>query len=161
VAPEDPALFRGRCFKRLRRARFRDLAIGTHRGRRSAFPPPHSMSSCCMNSCCVMTESECSNERPCCCGTIRRARKAHQSPLAGGEGLFCIFVFVYHVYNSSLGTLRGLSSSVSNFLFRPLQYGVELFFGLSGFFIVRTISRTPSVGHFAWDRFTRIYPFYG
>ena len=79
-------------------------------------------------------------------------------PMQGARGLFCIFVFVYHVYNSSLGTLPGLSSGVSNFLFRPLQYGVELFFGLSGFFIVRMISRTPSVGHFAWDRITRIYP---
>lgn len=88
----------------------------------------------------------------------REPAKRLNLPMQGARGLFCIFVFVYHVYNSSLGTLPGLSSGVSDFLFRPLQYGVELFFGLSGFFIVRTIRRTPSVAHFAWDRFTRIYP---
>jgi len=88
----------------------------------------------------------------------REPAKRINLPMQGARGLFCLFVFVYHVYNSSLGTLPGLSSGVSDFLFRPLQYGVELFFGLSGFFIVRTIRRTPSVAHFAWDRFTRIYP---
>lgn len=86
------------------------------------------------------------------------APKRINLPMQGARGLFCIFVFIYHVYNSSLGTLPGLSSGVSDFFFRPLQYGVELFFGLSGYFIVKTILRTPSVGHFAWDRFTRIYP---
>jgi peptidoglycan/LPS O-acetylase OafA/YrhL len=89
---------------------------------------------------------------------IRESGKRINLPMQGARGLFCIFVFVYHVYNSSLGTIPALSSGVSDFLFRPLQYGVELFFGLSGFFIVRTIRRTPSVAHFAWDRATRIYP---
>ncbi len=86
------------------------------------------------------------------------SQKRINLPLQGARGLFCIFVFVFHVYNSSLGTIPALSSGVSDFFLRPLQYGVELFFGLSGFFIVRTISRTPSVAHFAWDRATRIYP---
>lgn len=79
-------------------------------------------------------------------------------PLQGARGLFCLFVFVYHVYHSGLGTFPQFSSWASDFVFRPLQYGVELFFGLSGFFIVRTIRRSPSVLHFAWDRITRIYP---
>lgn len=40
------------------------------------------------------------------------------------------------------------------------RYGVEIFFGISGFVIFMTLSRTKSVGDFLVSRFARLFPAY-
>jgi peptidoglycan/LPS O-acetylase OafA/YrhL len=77
----------------------------------------------------------------------------------GARGLFAAMVFVYHVVNSGLPTFAFVAGSPFEFyLLRALKFGVELFFGVSGFVIVGALLRASSMPAFLWDRATRIYP---
>jgi peptidoglycan/LPS O-acetylase OafA/YrhL len=77
----------------------------------------------------------------------------------GARGLFSAAVFVYHVVNSGLPTFPGIAGSwFETYLLESLKFGVELFFGISGYVIVGALARAPSLRAFAWDRATRIYP---
>lgn len=76
----------------------------------------------------------------------------------GARGLFAAMVFVFHVANSGLPTFSPVASGLPYQAAMSLQFGVELFFGISGFVIVGAIARAPSVRAFLWDRATRIYP---
>ena len=74
----------------------------------------------------------------------------------GARGLFASSVLVFHVWNSGLpvwhvpGVLAGLLNS--------LQFGVELFFAISGFVIAGTMTRSRTPTRFIVNRATRIYP---
>jgi len=86
-------------------------------------------------------------------------RRAGFNPhIHGARGLFAVMVFVFHVANSGLPTFAILGRGVAYQAAMSLQFGVELFFGISGFVIVGAIARAPSVRAFLWDRATRIYP---
>jgi peptidoglycan/LPS O-acetylase OafA/YrhL len=77
----------------------------------------------------------------------------------GARGLFAAMVFVYHVVNSGLPTFAFVAGSPFElYLLRALKFGVELFFGVSGFVIIGALVRAPSIPAFLWDRVTRIYP---
>lgn len=77
----------------------------------------------------------------------------------GARGLFAMMVFVYHVVNSELATFAVVQNSAfETYFLRSFKFGVELFFGISGFVIVGALARAPSVRSFLWDRATRIYP---
>jgi peptidoglycan/LPS O-acetylase OafA/YrhL len=76
----------------------------------------------------------------------------------GARGLFSALVFAFHVANSGLATFYPADHWLAVYLFGSLKYGVELFFGISGFVIVGALARAPSLRAFAWDRATRIYP---
>ncbi len=68
-------------------------------------------------------------------------------------------IFVYHVVNSGLATFPVVQNSAfETYFLRSFKFGVELFFGISGFVIVGALARTPSLRSFLWDRATRIYP---
>ena len=69
-----------------------------------------------------------------------------------------MMVFVFHIVNSGLPGFVPVTSPVSQYLFLSFKFGVELFFGISGFVILGALARAPSLRSFAWDRATRIYP---
>ena len=76
----------------------------------------------------------------------------------GARGLFAALVFVFHVANSGLPTFAPWRTGPLFDATMSLQFGVELFFGISGFVIVGALGRAPSIRAFLWDRATRIYP---
>ncbi len=67
-------------------------------------------------------------------------------------------VFVFHVVNSGLPSFVPATAPVSLYVLSSFKFGVELFFGISGFVILGALARAPSLRSFAWDRATRIYP---
>jgi peptidoglycan/LPS O-acetylase OafA/YrhL len=90
---------------------------------------------------------------------IPAAKPTFNPAVHGARGLFAIMVFVYHVVNSDLATFAFVKNTVfETYFLRSFKFGVELFFGISGFVIVGALARAPSVRSFLWDRVTRIYP---
>lgn len=86
-------------------------------------------------------------------------RTAFNPTIHGARGLFAMMVFVYHVAHSGLATFPLVQGSAFDLYFlHSLQFGVELFFGISGYVIVGALARAPTLGAFLWDRATRIYP---
>jgi len=79
--------------------------------------------------------------------------------LNGYRGLCASVVFVYHLGSS--GILPWPSGSpvadATSYLWNSLAYGVEMFFMISGFVILGSLLRHPSVGGFLKDRFVRIF----
>jgi peptidoglycan/LPS O-acetylase OafA/YrhL len=75
----------------------------------------------------------------------------------GARGLFAFSVFVFHICNSGLPP-RFMSQGMPVLLGHSLQYGVELFFGISGFVILGACRRAQSTSLFLVERCTRIYP---
>jgi len=93
-------------------------------------------------------------------GTIAKAQKqsAFNPYVHGARGLFAMMVFVLHVTHSGAPTFAWASGLYAQTALMALQYGVELFFGISGIVIVGALARSPSLKAFAWDRATRILP---
>lgn len=85
-------------------------------------------------------------------------RGGFNAGIHGGRGLFAVMVFAYHIVNSGLGSSLPGDSWIDIYLLNALKFGVELFFGVSGFVIVGALARTSSMRSFLWDRATRIYP---
>jgi peptidoglycan/LPS O-acetylase OafA/YrhL len=79
----------------------------------------------------------------------------------GARGLFAFAVFVFHVVNSGLPTLPALQGGVVEAALRSTEYGVELFFCISGFVIAGTLRRAATPLSFLEDRAIRIYPVLG
>ena len=79
-------------------------------------------------------------------------------PVHGARGLFSIMVYLFHVINSGLSSLPLLQLPTSLFLLRGTEYGVELFFCISGFVICGTLRRASSPSAFLEDRVIRIFP---
>jgi exopolysaccharide production protein ExoZ len=73
----------------------------------------------------------------------------------GARGLFAFFVVVYHAANSGLPVWDMPEVAHQGFL--SLKYGVELFFAISGFVIIGTLSRARTAWQFLLNRATRIY----
>lgn len=76
----------------------------------------------------------------------------------GARGLLSMFVFVYHVIRSEVATFDFVQSGPFAAGLRTLEYGVDLFFCISGFVIIGSLRRSPSAGVFLIDRAVRIYP---
>ena len=76
----------------------------------------------------------------------------------GARGLFACAVFVFHVVSSGLPTFALLTTPVAAFLLGTTEYGVELFFCISGFVIAGTLRRAQGPGSFLADRAIRILP---
>lgn len=67
-------------------------------------------------------------------------------------------VFVFHVVNSGLDTFAPLSTPLGFFLTSAAEYGVELFFCISGYVIAGTLRRARNPLVFIEDRVIRIFP---
>lgn len=76
----------------------------------------------------------------------------------GARGLFALGVFLFHVVNSGFATFPALEAGPARFALGTLEYGVELFFCISGFVILGALRRAPGAGAFLRDRAIRIYP---
>ncbi len=86
------------------------------------------------------------------------ARTQFNKGVHGARGLFAFAVFMFHVANSGLGTFPLLATPVGDFIMRTPEYGVELFFCISGYVIAGTLRRARSPAAFLEDRAIRIYP---
>jgi peptidoglycan/LPS O-acetylase OafA/YrhL len=76
----------------------------------------------------------------------------------GARGLFAGAVFVFHVVNSGLASFALLATPAAAFVLGTTEYGVELFFCISGFVIAGTLRRAAGPGSFLADRAIRIVP---
>jgi peptidoglycan/LPS O-acetylase OafA/YrhL len=76
----------------------------------------------------------------------------------GARGLFAFAVYLFHIVNSGLATWPILEAPAALLFLRTAEYGVELFFGISGFVICGTLRRARSPAAFLEDRAIRIYP---
>ncbi len=85
-------------------------------------------------------------------------REVFNRTVHGGRGLFAGVVLLFHVVNSGLPTWPLLQAAPVEFVFRTTQYGVELFFCISGFVIIGTLKRARDPLAFMADRLIRIYP---
>jgi len=97
-------------------------------------------------------------------GQNATAAPSHTAParfntsVHGARGLFAFAVFMFHVTNSRLDTFPLLATPVGDFIMRTSEYGVELFFCISGYVIAGTLRRARSPAAFLEDRAIRIYP---
>ncbi len=89
---------------------------------------------------------------------IEPRREVFNRTVHGARGLFAGIVLIYHVVNSGLPTWPLLQFAPIEFAFRTTEYGVELFFCISGFVIVGTLRRAKNPLAFMTDRLIRIYP---
>lgn len=89
-----------------------------------------------------------------------RPRGGYNVAINGLRGLCVLMVFGYHVYNAGLLPKMGSSplALVTDFCLSSLRYGVEIFFMISGYVIVRSLRRHATVGAFLVDRVLRIFP---
>jgi peptidoglycan/LPS O-acetylase OafA/YrhL len=80
-------------------------------------------------------------------------------PLNGYRGLCAGLVFVHHL--GTAGVVPWPSGSAiadgATFLWRGLQYGVEMFFMISGFVILSSLVRHGNISRFLRDRVLRIF----
>lgn len=88
----------------------------------------------------------------------RVAKSGFNASVHGARGLFAMMVFVYHIVHSGLRGFIPGDAAVSVYFLESFKFGVELFFGISGFVIIGALARAPSIRSFLWDRATRIYP---
>lgn len=72
----------------------------------------------------------------------------------GLRGIAALAVVVYHYEGVAFGTPR------HDRLFKLGELGVELFFIISGFVILLSLEKGPSIRQFAVNRFMRLYPAY-
>jgi len=83
---------------------------------------------------------------------------AFNANVHGARGLLALSVFVFHVVNSGLPTLPALTGGFAEAALRTLEWGVELFFAVSGFVIIGTLRRAAGPLAFLRDRAIRIFP---
>jgi len=86
------------------------------------------------------------------------ARAGFNLPVHGARGLFAMFVVAFHVANSDVPGFAWMAAGPARLFARSLEYGVELFFAISGFVILGALRRAPGPGAFVLDRALRIYP---
>lgn len=90
--------------------------------------------------------------------TPARLRDGFNPTVHGARGLFASAIYVFHVINSGLATYPLLATPIAEFMLRTSEYGVELFFCISGFVIAGALRRARSMTSFLTDRMIRIFP---
>ncbi len=88
----------------------------------------------------------------------QKQRPQFNREVHGARGLFSSAIYVFHVVNSGLATYPLLAAWPAIFLLRTTEFGVELFFCISGFVIAGTLRRARGPGSFLADRMIRIFP---
>lgn len=90
-------------------------------------------------------------------GVDQRARE-HNPYVHGLRGLLSIFVYTYHIIRSDVATFDAIRAGPIKLAVHQLEWGVDLFFGISGFVILGALLRAPTPGQFLLERAIRIYP---
>ena len=78
--------------------------------------------------------------------------------LHGLRGALAFGLLLFHVANSGLQRPQGVVADGIDHLLRSFEFGVELFFCISGVVILQSFRSSPTLSDFAWNRITRIYP---
>lgn len=91
-------------------------------------------------------------------GATGQDRNDKNPYIQGARGLFCLFVYIYHIHHSGLRTFPILDLPIPMFILGSLEHGVELFFGISGLVILGSLLRKRRAGLFMWDRISRLFP---
>lgn len=78
--------------------------------------------------------------------------------IQGLRGALSIFLFFYHVVQSRLPTFEGQIAKNINHIFKSLEYGVEIFFGISGIVIFLAFKKSDGIWSFIKNRCLRIFP---
>lgn len=77
----------------------------------------------------------------------------------GLRGIAIILVFLYHAYSDQWASFTPYGASFDDiFLFRYGEYGVPLFFLISGFVIAMTLEKCQSFRQFMLRRWLRLFP---
>ena len=76
----------------------------------------------------------------------------------GARGLLALLVFFFHVASSGLPTFAILGHGPLHAALTALQFGVEIFFCISGYIVAGSLNKAGSVGMFLADRAVRILP---
>ncbi|MDB5887982.1 MAG: acyltransferase, partial [Rhodocyclales bacterium] len=87
-------------------------------------------------------------------------KKSEFNPAVNGFRGFCaLMVFVFHVFNAGIVPWPNGSPLADAFTYvvGSLRYGVELFFMISGYVIVGSLTRHANIAAFFRDRATRIF----
>ena len=85
-------------------------------------------------------------------------QKSNKNPyLHGARGIFSFSILIFHVLNSSIVPISGWNDA-SKLAALSLQFGVELFFGISGIVIIGAHGRARTTTQFILERCARIYP---
>lgn len=87
--------------------------------------------------------------------------KSFNATVHGARGLFALFIFIFHVTNSGYRTWPLLRLPAVDYLLRSTEFGVELFFCISGYVICGALRRARGPERFLQDRAIRIYPALG
>jgi peptidoglycan/LPS O-acetylase OafA/YrhL len=84
-------------------------------------------------------------------------RRPFNASLNGYRGLCALVVFGYHIANAEVIPTNAFGATLT-FALASLQYGVELFFMISGFVICGSLIRHATISAFLLDRAIRIFP---
>jgi peptidoglycan/LPS O-acetylase OafA/YrhL len=84
-------------------------------------------------------------------------RAAYNPYVHGLRGFAALCVFVFHIFSAKVLVLPAVLAGVEA-ASGALQYGVELFFMISGYVILGSLLRHDSLRTFFADRLLRIYP---
>src|SRR5690606_9931933 len=86
----------------------------------------------------------------------------YNKSINGLRGFAASAVVVFHIWTGAIdGGLRPSSvSEVINFALLTTQFGVDIFFMISGYLITQSLIRHDNVKSFLMDRVIRIYPAY-
>ena len=84
--------------------------------------------------------------------------KARLAELDALRGIAALLVMLFHYTVQAPKVVRGIETVPLPFAWG--EYGVQLFFAISGFVIIMTLERTRSSRDFTIARFTRLFPAY-
>ena len=80
----------------------------------------------------------------------------------GLRGMCVMLVFIYHVYNAGLypahSGVPAIVLRVGGYVLSSFRYGVEMFFMISGYVILKSLRRHETLSSFLLDRVFRIFP---
>ena len=76
----------------------------------------------------------------------------------GARGLFAAQILVFHILGADWPVYPAAWTGAGHLLMRVCEYGVELFFCISGYVMVQAMARANGTWHFLRDRAIRIVP---
>ena len=86
------------------------------------------------------------------------AQRGFNQPLHGARGLLALLVLLFHVAQSGVPGFAVLSAGIGQAVLSSLQFGVEIFFCISGYIVTGALRRAGTPARFLIDRAVRILP---
>lgn len=91
---------------------------------------------------------------------MNKSKASYNLSINGLRALCVLMVFVYHVENSGIVPPQSQDAMIDALrgALHSLRYGVEVFFMISGYVIIKSLRRHASAASFLTDRLLRIFP---